>query len=110
MEPYYYLFVKGPPYICHNPNAEQLTFNEGETPTLNISVCGFPQPTYTWEFGIHSQKLGISEKTLQPYFKYQFFVQLPALVRSMCGAYIKLKVENTYGMVEVSTKIEIHCK
>ena len=88
----------GGPIFCEGELPDSYSFHEFAQETINVTVCGVPQPTVSWKFNTSTFKNGSPEKINNYTFTYP--MTLPPLTQEICGTNLTFKAEGYLGKKE----------
>ena len=98
----------GGPEICQGDIVCTYTFNDSSSPTINLTLCGVPQPQVQVEF--IEQKVTVLNVPISSY-THRFILQLPLLTQTECGKELTITATGYNGSLVKRTKIFVeNCK
>ena len=98
----------GGPELCQDSFPSNFTFDDKSSRSINITLCGIPQPVLQGEF--NGQKLKVLNSTVNKY-TYNYTLQLPELTQTVCGEDLTITATGNNGTLNKTTKIFVeNCK
>jgi len=70
---------------CEGLQPANITFNEFEEPTINLTFCGIPIPKVTWRYRNAKILKAIATTDTATNYIHHYSMKLPNLTKSMCG-------------------------
>ena len=100
----------GGPIFCGWDSLNNYTFHEFAQETINVTLCGVPEPTVRWSFNSSLFQIASSQKINN--YTFTYLMELPVLTQDICGMELTFKGEG-FSDKEVERKLHIflsNCK
>ena len=94
------LYLGGPEF-CHGAYPRDFTFDDNDSPRINITLCGVSAPVVQGEF--IGQKLNVQNTKINSY-THNYTLELPRLTKKTCGKELTVKTTGCNGLLTEKTK------
>ena len=88
----------GGPSFCEGELPDSYLFDEFAQETINVTVCGVPEPTVRWKFNTSTFEVASPQKINNYTFTYP--MTLTPLTQGICGTNLTFKAEGYLGKEE----------